>query len=256
MLSIEALAAGHQNVHFESLDSTNEEALRRVESGVSTPLWISADQQEAGRGREQRKWISPAGNLHISCLLSQPAEPRFLPNLSFVAGVALVEALEETTGRGGIFRLKWPNDILVYGEKLAGILLEVRNQAQTQHVVIGWGVNIEHRFAHAPYPTTSLKDLGYMIRVSELACALSASFTAWLALFQQGYGFAAIRHAWLMRAHGLNEPVGVRLPNQSLQGIFRGIDDQGRFALEQNGTIQFISAGDIFFSHAKESACD
>jgi BirA family biotin operon repressor/biotin-[acetyl-CoA-carboxylase] ligase len=260
MLSERAVLAGHRLLKFASIDSTNAEALRSVQSGERGPLWFLADRQEAGRGRSGREWSSPIGNLHVSCLLSDPAPAAHLPELSFVAGVALIEALEEVTGKGGIFRLKWPNDVLVNGAKLAGLLLEARYDAGQQHVVIGWGVNVAEHFAGAPYPTTSLKALGFLehqafdAQRDALARALSESFTSWLAIWSRGQGFAHVRHGWSMRAHGVGQEALVRLPNKEQRGIFRGINEDGRFALEQEGTITLISAGDVFFSRQGDLA--
>lgn len=254
MLSDRAASAGHRLVGFASIGSTNAEALRLASEGERGPLWLLADRQEAGRGRSGREWSSPVGNLHLSCLLSDPCPGASLPGLSFVAGVALIEALEEATGRGGIFRLKWPNDVLVGGAKLAGLLLEARTGTTGQSVVVGWGVNVAAHYPDAPYQTTSLALLGLECGRDALATALTQSFAAWLDIWNRGQGFAHIRHAWAMRAHGVGDEARVRIGDNEQCGVFRGIDDDGRFALEQDGKITLISAGDVFFSRQGECA--
>lgn len=245
-----ALRAGYRLEVFTTLGSTNDEAMSRIAAGDPGRLWIVAAEQTRGRGRMGRVWVSPPGNLYASLLLIDPAPPAATAQLGFVAGVALIDALRATAGDSRRIRLKWPNDALCDGAKLSGLLLEGASLRNGQFAcVVGVGVNCRNAPGDTPYPATSLRAIGAASTDrAALFAALSDSFAHWLDVWARGERFAAIRAAWLERAGGLDERARVSRNGQTLEGVFRGIDAQGRMLLERaGGLIETIEAGDVAF---------
>lgn len=238
--------AGVRHEKFETLGSTNAEALARARAGERGPLWISAVRQTAGRGRRGNVWDSPAGNLYASLLLSDPSTPALAPQLSFVTGVALYDAVARFVEQKLPLSLKWPNDLLLNGQKIAGLLVEAES-AQGFTVAIGIGVNCQRHPIGASYPTTDLRANGVDVEPPQLLQALAAAMTRRLEQWQRGKGFALIRTDWLDRAAGLGKLIKVRLPERQLDGIFNGIDDEGQLLLATSaGRTEIIRAGDVF----------
>lgn len=243
---------GYRLVHLERVGSTNDEASALARSGDPGRIWVVADMQGEGRGRRGRSWESPPGNLYASLLLVRPCEPRFAPQLGFVAGVALHDAVAAGSGLDPQrLRLKWPNDLLHDGAKLAGILVEgttvVREGGMPDFAAVtGIGVNVASRPAGTPYPAAALEGIGCRCSTGDLFAALSDSMAEWLATWGQGAGFSAIRAAWLARAGGLGEPIVVRRTEGDRRGIFRDLDADGRLLLEEQGRTVTIEAGDVF----------
>src|SRR6266853_2881802 len=156
-----ATATGVQHVAHEVLGSTNAEALQLARQGEHGPLWITADRQTAGRGRRGRAWISPPGNLHASLLLTQPAAAEHWPQLSFVAALAIHDAVVAVADHlKPLLAIKWPNDVLLAGAKFAGILIEGEGKEEEGAVAIGIGVNCAAHPAGTDYPATDLAAAG------------------------------------------------------------------------------------------------
>ena len=243
--------SGYRLEHFEQLGSTNDEAASRVASGDPGRLWIVADRQLSGRGRLGRVWVSPPGNLYASLLLIEPCAREKAPQLGFVAGVALADALRTLLGGDRRLALKWPNDALYDGAKLSGLLLESFSGANAPFAcVIGFGVNCETHPEDTPYPATDLKRIGARgaDRDAVLA-ALSDTLAHWLDQWARGDNFPAIRRAWLDVAGGLDAPAKVERNGNVMVGTFRGIDAQGRMLLERaDGIVDTIEAGDFSFA--------
>ncbi|MFC7400359.1 biotin--[acetyl-CoA-carboxylase] ligase [Chelatococcus sp. GCM10030263] len=259
-LGAEARAAGFQLVQFDRLGSTNAEALVRGRSGERGPTWFVAREQSAARGRRGNAWASPAGNLAASLLKVVDVPPPLAATLGFVAGLALADALAEVApylGRGssaepsGRVALKWPNDVLVDGAKLAGILLESEQTDHGRALVIGIGVNVASAPEGLPYPAAALASLGVSVTAETLFTALSDSWVACEGLWDQGRGLSAVRRRWLDRAAGLGRPVAVRIGQQILRGTFETIDDSGQLVLRRaDGGTAAIAAGDVHFGEA------
>ena len=245
-LGYAALAAGHELTWLDTVGSTNAHALDQPL--LSGAHWFVAGQQTAGRGRQGRHWSSPPGNLYASLRLVDPCEPRHAAKLGFVAGVSLVKAIHLAAPQlKGSVRLKWPNDVLLDGAKLAGILLEAQTGAHLS-VAIGMGLNLAFHPEDTPYPATSLAAKGCPLSVVDILPALSDSVAQHLKVFARGEGFAAIRQDWLRLAHGLHGPISVRLPRQTAEGRFDGIDAEGRLMLEATDRgMTLIDAGDVYF---------
>ena len=234
-------------LHLDSVDSTNAEALRRARAGTRGPLWVVAATQSAGRGRRGRTWASPPGNLYASLLLVDPAPAAVAPQLAFVAGLAVHDACAAlAAGLADALRLKWPNDLLCRGAKIAGILIEGEGSADVV-AVIGIGVNCRHHPDAVEHPATDFAAQGAEIAAPALLDAMRRTMTARLAEWDRGVGFAAIRSAWLARAAGLGQAMRARLPDREVTGVFEAIDEAGRLVLWlADGRREVITAGEVF----------
>lgn len=233
-------------------DSTNAEALR-LAPGLSGPAWIMAREQTAARGRRGRGWAMPAGNFAGTLVLRPKGGPADAAQLSFVAALALYDALGDACGPAARLAIKWPNDVLLNGGKVAGILLESAGSGgEVQAVAIGIGVNL----AAAPdsgavepgamQPVSVLGETGHAIDPEEFLDLLAPAFARWGGIMQ-AYGFAPIRNAWLARAARLGEPIIARTGRSENHGIFEGIDDSGALILRSASGRQIIPAADVYF---------
>lgn len=244
---------------YETLDSTNEEARRLAEGGASHGAVIWAKEQTAGRGRLKREWESKPGNLFVSILLSPNRPLAEAAQLSFVSGVAAVRALEPLLPGGGEFTCKWPNDILLEGKKLGGILLESfttqpepddRRKKPRQWVVVGVGVNIDGAPDEALYPATCLKDAG--VELVSAKIVLTRFIEAFMECYDQWVreGFAPLRAAWVEHAYGIGKPVTVQLGDDEVTGTFAGISESGELLVEPQagGQPVAVNCGDVFFT--------
>ena len=234
---------------FDTLTSTNDEALARLRAGDPGGFFVTARSQTGGRGRQGRAWASPPGNLYASLALVDPAPVAQAPQLGFVAGVALCDTLRARLGGDARLAIKWPNDMLFDGAKLAGMLLESTILPGGRlGCVVGIGVNCVSHPDGLPYPATDLAASGAPAAdVQTLVADLGEAIARWLAVWRRGAGFAAIREAWLARAAGLGTRIEVTLPSQPpLAGSFLGIDPVGRLALDVDGRHMMIDAGDVF----------
>jgi BirA family transcriptional regulator, biotin operon repressor / biotin---[acetyl-CoA-carboxylase] ligase len=243
-LPAEAVARGEQLLVFTTIDSTMDEARRQHAAGVHSPLWIVADEQEAGRGRQGRIWASPAGNLHVTLLLPAPCALRDQAKLGFAAGVALALAIGRLLPTDAEIKLKWPNDVLVNGSKVSGLLLEGLGQGAA--VAIGMGVNIVACPPDTPYAAGHLRQFAPKMASELLLAALVETMTDQLTSFADGSGFPIIRQRWLARAAHLGRSISVRQGDILSEGIFRDIDADGRLILESSGALARIDAGDVF----------
>lgn len=204
--------------------------------GAPEGLWLRADRQTGGKGRHGREWESPPGNLYASTLVRLRSGDPSAPTLALVAAVALHETV--SLHAAGIL-IKWPNDLLSGGAKLAGVLLERAGET----VVIGFGVNLAHHPADLDRPATSLAALaGTAPEPQDFLETLADSFARWLARWR-GEGMAPVRKAWLAAAHSL----GTALSAAGEQGLFDGLDEAGALRLRlADGSMRVIHAGDVF----------
>lgn len=242
-------------VRFDEIGSTNAEALARAAGTEAVPgrCWFVARAQTAGRGRRGRPWDSRPGNLYASLLLVDPAPPARQPELCFVAALALYDAVRTVTGIDPLrIGVKWPNDVLVDGGKLAGILLEATTLPDGRGAtVIGFGVNCARSPDDTPYPTVSLAGAGFPTEPDSLLAALDRGMQDRLAQWDGGEGFPLTRESWLRCALGLGRSVTVRLHGRETEGIFEALDFSGALVLRRpDGVRETIRAGDIFPSSA------
>jgi BirA family transcriptional regulator, biotin operon repressor / biotin---[acetyl-CoA-carboxylase] ligase len=248
--SDESWSAGKRVVVLDRVDSTNAEALRRANAGEHGPLWIVAKEQSAGRGRRGRVWTSTAGNLHATLMLIDPAPPAAAPQLSFVAGLALYDAAAAVApSLAARLALKWPNDLLCGGRKIAGILIE--GEGDPVNVAVGIGVNCRHHPDVAEFPATDFSAEGADVAAAVLFDDMAEAMEYRLREWNRGAGFASIRAIWLARAAGVGEPVRVRLSGREIAGRFETIDESGRLMLRTGpgdgpGDLAAIAAGDVF----------
>jgi BirA family biotin operon repressor/biotin-[acetyl-CoA-carboxylase] ligase len=225
--------------------STNDEARILALAGDPGRLWIVANEQTAGRGRHGRTWSSPTGNLHASALILDPCERAIAPQIGFVAGIALHRAVSDL---GAVdVALKWPNDLVSGGAKLAGLLVEGFLTPQRRLAVIaGFGVNIAASPRGLSYPTTDLRRLlSRPIASSTLLERLARRFDQALNIWSEGVGFAAIRETWLDSAAGLGGAIRISSPRGQREGIFSGLDPQGRLLLRIGDRTEVIESADV-----------
>jgi BirA family transcriptional regulator, biotin operon repressor / biotin---[acetyl-CoA-carboxylase] ligase len=244
-----AVAAGVRLEPLGTAGSTNDEARLRAARGERGPLWITAQAQTQGRGRMERAWVSPPGNLYASLLLGGPSGFDRAPELAFVAALALRDAiLAEAPALTPQLAFKWPNDVLLGGEKCAGILIEGESgPEQSVVVVIGIGVNCASHPPGAAFPATDLAAHGAVVRPQRLFQRLSAAMCRRVAQWDRGNGIAGVLDNWLAAARGIGEQITVRNGTGEKRGRFVGLDRSGRLILElAGGIIEKISAGDVF----------
>jgi BirA family biotin operon repressor/biotin-[acetyl-CoA-carboxylase] ligase len=212
--------------------STNDDVAALAREGAPEGTWLRADRQTGGKGRQGRAWQSPAGNLHASTLVRLRPDDPPAPALALVAAVALHETVQRHAPAA---RIKWPNDLLVDGAKLAGILLERQGDA----VILGFGVNLAHHPEGLDRPATSLDP---SVAPGPFLERLAAALAAWLGRWRTE-GLAPVRSAWLAAAH----PIGAALTTSDARGTFDGLDETGALRLRlEDGGLRIIHAGDIF----------
>jgi len=233
-------------------DSTNEEAARRAPY-VEPPIWILALRQTSPRGRRGRGWVSLEGNFGATLLLPPKEVSSTSALYGFVAGLALFDALVAVVGRHDPFALKWPNDMLLHGGKLAGILLESVSQgAAARYLAIGIGVNLADAPAAADMAADALRPVslaggtGQAVSPAELLAALAPAFAAWERKFAER-GFAPVRETWLARAAGLGRTITARTPSEEITGVFETIDASGALVLRTPAARRVIAAADVHF---------
>jgi BirA family biotin operon repressor/biotin-[acetyl-CoA-carboxylase] ligase len=264
-----AAAEGFRLEAHDTVGSTNALALDRARAGDAGRLWVAAKAQESGRGRRGRAWATPHGNLAATLLMVVGGDLRMAATLGFVAGLALADALDAVMPRARIaigldgasrgadrFELKWPNDVLASGAKLAGILLESAALADGRFAIaIGIGVNVVAHPPDLPYPATSLRALGATCDAETLFLALSDAWSANARLWDEGRGLVGIRERWLARAAGLGGEVAVRIDGSVVRGTFETIDEDCRFVIrDDQGKLLTIAAGDVHFGAVASAA--
>ncbi|GBD42322.1 Bifunctional ligase/repressor BirA [bacterium HR39] len=225
--------------------STNDIALARARAGEPEGLMVVAPEQLAGRGRHGRSWHSPPGNLHASLLLRPELPLARCASLALVAGLALSEAVTRVAPQlAPHLVLEWPNDLLLRGAKLAGVLLEAAGAHGREGIVIGMGVNVARHPEGLDRPATSLRAQGCTADVETLLEALAAAFPPLYALWLEG-GFAAIAPAYRALLHGVGRPVRVRRGGEVLEGVLRGVDDAGALVVECAGRTVTLTSGEV-----------
>lgn len=243
--------AGVDRLVFDSIDSTNAEAARRVAAGLFAPLWIFAAEQTAGVGRRGRAWASPKGNFSATVVfpLREPVHTAALR--SFVAANALYDTCRDVLGADTGLTLKWPNDVLYRDRKMAGILLETLGTGPS-HMCIGFGVNLNSDPSAdsieqgALSPIRLADQLDAPIDPLGFLSVLATHFDAWNRSFETA-GFAPSRRAWLQRAARIGETITARTGTRSISGIFETVDESGALVIQAPDKRHLITAADIFF---------
>ncbi len=239
--------------HFPFAEVTSTLDVAREKAGqVASPTWITATRQTASRGRRGRPWVAPVGNFY-GTLMVPCSDPMLASLRSFVAALALRDALDAAMGEGPKLALKWPNDVLLNSGKVAGILLEsLTVQGRMWGVAVGIGVNlnaspdiaqVEER---AVVPVNIKGESGADVTPDVFLKLLAPAFAKWDAQLMT-FGFTPIRNAWLEDAARLGETITARLPNEEITGRFETVDENGYLILNTAKGLRSIAAADVFF---------
>ncbi len=239
MNSAPVLPDGWTLVALQSVGSTNDEAARLAEAGAPEYTFVWAREQTGGRGRRGRFWASPVGNLYCSTILRPDCSAQRAAEIGFVAALAVADLVP----RGRSVRLKWPNDVLVDGGKVAGILPEssIGQDGRLEYVVLGIGVNVSFapQLPDMRYPGAILGGT-----VEAAAEGLTRGLARWLAEWRRA-GFGEIRAGWLAKAGPLGMEVDVRLGEELVRGKFAGMDQGGALLLDTAAGPRRIVSGEL-----------
>jgi BirA family biotin operon repressor/biotin-[acetyl-CoA-carboxylase] ligase len=244
------LPPAYRLVALEEIDSTSAEAKRLAEAGAEDGTLVWARNQTGGYGRQGRTWASAAGNLFLSVIVRPDCALAEAAQFSFVTAVALGDAIGSVASPQIAVNFKWPNDVLLNGRKAAGILLESKGNAdqRLEWLVIGVGANVSSFPPETRLPATSLHFEGCPPTVSavDLLEAFARHLLSWINVWLDE-GFAPVREAWLRHAQGLKEEIEVRLPQETLKGVFVALDAAGALELRlADGTTRRIAAGEVY----------
>ena len=244
------LPPGLRLIPYDSIDSTNDEAKSLAREGAAEGTLLWALEQTAGRGRRGRVWVSPPGNFYASLILRPDCPASRAAQLGFVAALAIGGALGAICPALGA-SYKWPNDVLVNGRKVAGVLLEAEmiGHHRPSFVVVGVGVNLATAPQDTEFPATSLLQEGWgTVPPRVMLEGFVEHFQMWEMRWRME-GFAPVRAAWLAAAASARgEPIRVRLEAASLHGRFLDIDEDGALLLEAAGERRHVSAGEVFLA--------
>ncbi len=236
--------------HFEELESTNDLALSLAENKqIFANQIIVADKQNKGRGRLDRNWESPKGNLYFSLILQPKIAVEKIPQISFIAVCSLQMAIEKIFKQQKIFakiQNKWPNDLLIEKKKVAGILLESKISANNcEFVILGIGLNINSNPTQTLFPSTNIKNFSCEISASKMLEFFLEEFENlyenWL-----NFGFQNIRNLWHKNAYNLNSSIRINRGDSWIEGIFKEIDEEGNLVIiNHNNELKKITFGDV-----------
>ena len=226
--------------HYDSIGSTNDEAMRLAREGAAHGTVVHADEQTAGRGRLSRRWLSPPGNLYLSIVLRPDVPAARSVEIGLVAALAVADAVDALLPQHVRATLKWPNDVLARNGKIAGILLEQADDT----LILGIGLNILQAPSGVSYQVSTIVGCGGLATVDGAREKLLSALANWFGIWQQE-GFPPIRANWLARAHPLGATLRVRLADQFVIGSFAGIDDDGALLLDAPDGRTRIVAGDV-----------
>lgn len=251
---VPALPPGYRYLVLDEIDSTNAHGMRLAADGETGPLWIRAGTQTLGRGRSGRSWTSVPGNLYASLLIRLACPPTAVHQLSLLAGIAAHDAIRAAALQARVslpgLRLKWPNDVLIGGAKLAGILPETTTitggAARSLIAVIGIGMNLAGHPAGLGRAVTHLVERGCCTTPADMLAALASAMDGWLRRWDGGAGFGLVREAWLQRAGPLGERITVNTGLEPVEGSFLGIDAEGALVLrDPSGAQRRFTYGDV-----------
>lgn len=228
--------------HLAETDSTNRILANRAAGGAPEGLWVRADRQTGGKGRQGRRWESPLGNLYASTLVRLCESDPAPPSLALVAGIAVWEAVALSIPHDHDLRIKWPNDLLLDRAKLAGILLERHNHA----VIVGIGVNLAHAPVIEGRATAALAAIAAAPEAATFCQTLAEAFTRELATWR-GAGLVETRRRWLARALAAGSPLGYHGEDgHRHDGLFETLDESGALILRRaDGSRMTVTAGDV-----------
>ena len=240
---------------LDQTDSTNADARRRADAGETGPLWIVARRQTEGRGRRGRQWESQDGNLFSTLLQTTRKSPAEAAQVTFVAALAIADLLD-AYAPASLVTIKWPNDVMLAGQKTSGVLVESgAHESGGLWLAVGIGVNLAHAPEGTERPATALAhhlrgDVTAPPTVEAAAATLAGAFAVWMDRWET-LGFQPILDAWRARAAGLDGPAVARLGRETVEGVAEGVASDGALKLRlADGSLRLISAGDVFFGEA------
>ena len=238
-------------VILEETESTNSEALKLAKS-TDRPTFVVAKKQTNGRGRIDRSWSDPSGNFSGSILIKIDEDLQSLALRSFVAALSVFDAIEQKIGKEHELLIKWPNDLLLNGRKICGILLETRNSGTTSALVIGIGVNLlsspnlDQIKNSTIKPGSILGETGVTLDPIDFSESIAHHYVLRENQLRT-VGFTKMRETWMDRAAKLGKKITVRTPNFEYQGVFDSVDENGQLVIICNGVKKKIAAAEIFF---------
>jgi len=240
---------GHQLYYYEEISSTNDEAFRLGLAGAPEGTALIANSQSAGKGRMQRVWHSPAGsNIYTSIILRPQIEPARAPQISILAGVAVADVLESYCPDR--IKLKWPNDVLIDGKKVCGVLSQIKTAvSEVDFIVLGMGINVNISYNQFPEEIRNLAtslaiETGREISRQELIISLYENITKWYKQLIQN-GFGPIKEKWRSLTPMIGKPVQVMFGEEAVSGKAIGLDDDGSLILLAAGNKEIkVSAGE------------
>jgi BirA family biotin operon repressor/biotin-[acetyl-CoA-carboxylase] ligase len=249
-----AVPAGYRLVALDEVDSTNACAARRHAGGETGPLWVWAKTQTAGRGRQGRHWVSKPGNLYATLLLSLDVDAATAAQAGFVAALAVHDVVAGLSGREDAVRLKWPNDVLLNDNKVAGILSEALPGASAGRmaIAIGCGINLAHAPADTRYGATSVaaEVRGEPAAPQDAFARLAERFAHWLAVWRSGAGFADISAVWQQRSDPHGHAITLQVGDDKVSGTFVGLTPSGAIVLkDERGTTKTFHAGEVIHAN-------
>lgn len=234
------------------MDEARSQALEGIEEGTV----IVALEQTKGRGRQGRVWESLKGNLYLTYITYLDVPLSQAPQLSFVACVAIGEELRAVLPPLHRLTYKWPNDLLLNGKKVGGLLLEALSipEKRERGYLIGCGLNVKIHPEKARYPATSFQQEGIYVSIEELLPRITTSLQTYITLWQQE-GFSPIREVWMQDAINLEKKISFHFQGKIKTGIFKEVDQEGALMLETPEGLQKFSAGEIVEggTHAEET---
>ena len=234
---------------YDTVSSTNVEARKIADEGAAEGHIVWAKRQEQGVGRRGRQWVSPEGNLYCSLILRPECDAASAARLSFLVALGLHKAISQFLKPEFVAKLKWPNDVLINGCKTSGILLESKTKPEggIDYVIAGTGINIStYPEKTDGLPATSLNAVGANVSIEDVFSAYAYAILD-LYMIWKREGFAPIRDQWLTHATGIGSQIVVRLSNETFEGVFSGLDEQGALILTMNsGQRKLITAGEVF----------
>jgi len=242
---------GVDRLILDEVDNTNDYATGLAREGHG-PVWVMARRQLASRGRRGRPWIFEDGNFAASLMMWPQKPVSEFAQMSFVTALGLFEVIKELGGEA--LGLKWPNDVLLGGKKLSGVLLETVAHKGKTGLVIGVGVNLKHApnrksiEERAINPTSFVAATGQTVDPADFLDLLAPRMETWRKTWDKE-GFAPIREAWLARAIGLGTKITARLPNADHHGVFEDIDEHGSLVLRSTSGRMVLPAADVYFEH-------
>jgi BirA family biotin operon repressor/biotin-[acetyl-CoA-carboxylase] ligase len=239
---------------FETLESTSDYCMAEAKAGAAAGLAVRAARQTAGRGSRGREWVAPEGNVNLSALLRPDLAASDAGLFALLAGVAVADAVARCLPMGAAVTLKWPNDVLLDGAKLAGVLIDAAPAgAHLDWLVIGIGINVAQAPAIEGRRTTSLAAHGVETTAGAVAEAVLAQLGFWLGRLAADGG--ELRAAWLRRGHPPGTPITIRANGGEISGAFAGLAPDGSLLLARGGNIERINTGEVLLGPLAVSCC-